>query len=72
MLPLGKNYRAKAACRLFGTGHMRARIVEFDYQAYGDALYPQQALFGALIAQCRGLCPAEGAMEAGMCKHNTS
>jgi hypothetical protein len=32
--------------------------------AYDNPLSPQQALFGASLGPCRGLCPTEGATEA--------
>jgi len=32
---------------------------------------PQQALFGASLGPCRGLCPAEGATEARMWRKQT-
>ena len=61
-----------AARCLPATGNMRWGLCNLTEGVYLYSRSPQQALFGAPLGPCRGLCPTEGAKEAGMCQHNTS
>jgi hypothetical protein len=61
-----------AGRRLSGTGNNAGPVVGGANVAYPIRRSPQQALFGASLGPCRGLCPAEGAKEASMCQPNTS
>jgi hypothetical protein len=59
------------ARRLSGTGNSAGGIVGPGDEAYANPRSPQQTLFGAPFDPCRGLCPTEGATEAGMCTLET-
>jgi hypothetical protein len=75
--PIRTSYGCRFSCRnvnrcLLGVCRVPGIVVDPPDVGYINPRSPQQTLFGAPFDPCRGLCPTEGATEAGMWNHNTS